>query len=101
MRTAKEMCYNRTNFFWRFARMQKIWGLIKAHWDVVVYLVFGVLTTVVNYLVYLPLYNWMGISAAVSNIAAWVVAVATMLYCSTLTAAYCFTIPESSFSTMI
>lgn len=56
--------------------MQKIWCLIKAHWDVVVYLVFGVLTTVVNYLVYLPLYNWMGISAAVSNIAAWVVAVA-------------------------
>lgn len=56
--------------------MQKIWGLVKAHWDVVVYLVFGVLTTVVNYLVYLPLYNWMGISAAVSNIAAWVVAVA-------------------------
>ena len=42
----------------------------------VVYLVFGVLTTVVNYLVYLPLYNWMGISAAVSNVAAWVVAVA-------------------------
>ena len=56
--------------------MHKIWCLIKAHWDVVVYLVFGVLTTVVNYLVYLPLYNWMGISAAVSNIAAWVVAVA-------------------------
>lgn len=56
--------------------MQKIWDLVKAHWDVVVYLVFGVLTTVVNYLVYLPLYNWMGISAAVSNIAAWVVAVA-------------------------
>ena len=56
--------------------MQKIWDLVKAHWDVVVYLVFGVLTTVVNYLVYLPLYNWMGISAAVSNIAAWVIAVA-------------------------
>ena len=56
--------------------MHKIWCLIKAHWDVMAYLVFGVLTTVVNYLVYLPLYNWMGISAAVSNIAAWVVAVA-------------------------
>lgn len=55
--------------------MHKIWCLIKANWNVVVYLVFGVLTTVVNYLVYLPLYNWMGISAAVSNIAAWVVAV--------------------------
>lgn len=56
--------------------MQKIWGLVKTHWDVVIYLIFGVLTTVVNYLVYLPLYNLMGISATLSNIAAWVAAVA-------------------------
>ena len=34
------------------------------------------LTTAVNYLVYLPLYNLLGISAAVSNIIAWVAAVA-------------------------
>ena len=42
----------------------------------VVYLVFGVLTTVVNYIVYLPCHNVLGMNAAVSNIIAWVVAVA-------------------------
>ena len=50
--------------------------LIKKHWDLITYLVFGVLTTVVNYLVYLPCYNWLGLGAAVSNAIAWVVAVA-------------------------
>lgn len=44
--------------------------------DVIVYLVFGVLTTVVNYLVYLPVYNGLGLSATVSNLIAWVAAVA-------------------------
>ena len=48
---------------------------IKAHWDVVPYLFFGVLTTVVNYAVYLPCLNFLGFSAAVSNCIAWVVAV--------------------------
>ncbi len=50
--------------------------LIQKYWDIIVYLVFGVLTTVVNYLVYLPLYNWLGFSAALSNGVAWVAAVA-------------------------
>ncbi len=40
------------------------------------YLVFGGLTTLVNYAVYLPIYNLAGLSAAVSNAIAWVVAVA-------------------------
>jgi putative flippase GtrA len=56
--------------------MEKILKLIEKHWDMVAYLVFGVLTTVANYLVYLPLYNWAGLSAAVSNAIAWVFAVA-------------------------
>ena len=34
------------------------------------------LTTVVNYIVYLPCYNLLGISAAVSNVIAWAAAVA-------------------------
>lgn len=51
-------------------------ALIKKYWDLIVYLVFGVLTTVVNYLIYLPCYNWLGLSAAVSNAIAWVFAVA-------------------------
>ncbi len=55
---------------------QKLWSLVQKHWDIVTYLVFGVLTTVVNYLVYLPVYNLLHLSAAVSNAIAWVVAVA-------------------------
>ena len=44
--------------------------------ELITYLVFGVLTTVVNYLVYLPCYNLWGLNASVSNVIAWVVAVA-------------------------
>ena len=55
---------------------ERIRALVMKHWDMISYLFFGVLTTVVNYLVYLPLYNLLGISAAVSNIIAWVAAVA-------------------------
>ena len=40
------------------------------------YLFFGVLTTAVNYAVYLPCYNTLGLPAAVSNVIAWVAAVA-------------------------
>lgn len=55
--------------------VEKIRVFVEKHWDMVSYLFFGVLTTAVNYLVYLPLYNLLGISAAVSNIIAWVAAV--------------------------
>ena len=54
----------------------EIWNLVKKHWDIIVYLLFGVLTTLVNYLVYLPCYNLLGLSAVISNVIAWVVAVA-------------------------
>lgn len=56
--------------------MEKIKSLLVKYRDVLTYLIFGVLTTVVNYLVYLPVYNLLGLSAAVSNAIAWVVAVA-------------------------
>ena len=56
--------------------IEKIRAFVEKHWDMVSYLFFGVLTTVVNYLVYLPLYNLLGISAAVSNMIAWAAAVA-------------------------
>lgn len=56
--------------------MNKIVELVKKHWDIVSYLFFGVLTTVVNYMVYLPCYNLLGLGSAVSNMIAWVVAVA-------------------------
>lgn len=55
---------------------EKIVFLWKKYADVLAYLVFGVLTTVVNYAVYLPVYNGLGLSASVSNLVAWVVAVA-------------------------
>lgn len=56
--------------------MKKIKALLAKYWEVITYLFFGVLTTVVNYLVYLPVYNLLGLSAALSNAIAWVVAVA-------------------------
>ena len=55
---------------------EKILSLIRKHYDVLAYLFFGVLTTVVNYVIYLPCYNLLGLSAVVSNVIAWVVAVA-------------------------
>ena len=56
--------------------IQKIRTLIEKHWDIVSYLFFGVCTTIVNYLIYIPCYNLLGMSASVSNMVAWVVAVA-------------------------
>lgn len=56
--------------------MSRIVEMVKKHWDALIYLVFGVLTTVVNYLVYLPCYNLLHWPAAASNAVAWVTAVA-------------------------
>ena len=56
--------------------MDKIKDIMNKYRDVIFYLFFGVLTTVVNYLVYLPCYNLWNLSAAVSNAIAWVFAVA-------------------------
>ena len=50
--------------------------LIEKYWGIISYLFFGVLTTLVNYAVYLPCYNLLGWSAALSTAVAWVVAVA-------------------------
>lgn len=55
--------------------IEKLHALIKKYKDVLSYLIFGVLTTVVNYMIYLPIYNFCGVSAAVSNMIAWVGAV--------------------------
>ena len=56
--------------------VDKIKALIRRYYNVLAYLVFGVLTTAVNYLVYLPCYNLWSFSAAASNAIAWVAAVA-------------------------
>ena len=56
--------------------MEKIKALVSKYRDIIVYLVFGVLTTAVNYIVYLPCYNVLGLSGSASNAIAWVGAVA-------------------------
>lgn len=56
--------------------MKQIKKLLVKYQDIISYLFFGVLTTVVNYLVYLPCYNLLGLSASVSNVIAWAFAVA-------------------------
>ena len=53
-------------------RMKK---LLQQHKELILYIVFGALTTAVNYVVYLPLYNLLHLSAAVSNGIAWAAAV--------------------------
>lgn len=55
--------------------IQKIRILLEKYREVISYLFFGVLTTAVNFIVYLPVYNTLGLSASVSNMIAWVVAV--------------------------
>lgn len=55
--------------------IDKLRSLAEKYRDVLSYLFFGVLTTVVNYMIYLPVYNFCGLSAAVSNMIAWVGAV--------------------------
>lgn len=55
--------------------MKKVRALIEKHYDILSYLFFGVLTTAVNYIIYLPCYNILGLSAAASNVIAWVFAV--------------------------
>ena len=56
--------------------MKKLRDLIVRYYDVLAYLFFGGLTTVVNYLVYLPFHYWWNFSGSVSNMIAWVFAVA-------------------------
>lgn len=56
--------------------MNKLRSLIEKYWDVLSYLFFGGLTTLVNFLVYYPLLNWAHLAAALSNLIAWAAAVA-------------------------
>lgn len=53
----------------------KIRNMIKSHRALVAYMFFGILTTIVDYLVYLPCYNWLELSATVSNMLAWAASV--------------------------
>ena len=54
---------------------KRICELVKKHRDILSYLFFGGLTTVVSYLIYLPCYNWLGLTAGISNVLSWIGAV--------------------------
>ena len=54
---------------------QKIKFYLHKYEDVISYLFFGVMTTLVNYIVYLPCLYLMRFSAALSNVIAWAAAV--------------------------
>lgn len=55
--------------------MKKMIALFKKYREILMYLIFGVLTTAVNWAIYYPLYNLADFSAALSTAIAWVVAV--------------------------
>ena len=55
--------------------MRKIISYAKNHSEVVAYILFGILTTAVNFLVFLLGYEFLTISATASNIIAWIIAV--------------------------
>jgi len=56
--------------------MERLKKIAMKYKDVFLYLFFGILTTLVNFLVYTPLYRWGNLSAAVCNVLAWIAAVA-------------------------
>ena len=56
--------------------MQRIKDLLKKYEDIILYLVFGVLTTLVNWVFYFPLYNQAKLSAAVATVISWAASVA-------------------------
>lgn len=64
------------NFLRRYIKNDKLVDFIDKRYDVLVYLVFGGLTTVVNFAVLFPCVNVLGMSPTVGNTVAWIVAVA-------------------------
>lgn len=55
--------------------MMKLKNLMEKYWDVITYLFFGVLTTVVDYVVSFACHYGLGISETVSTVIAWAAAV--------------------------
>ena len=57
--------------------MDKLIQLVKKYWSVISYLFFGVVTTVVNMVVYYLCYHLWGVSSDLSTVIAWVLSVLT------------------------
>jgi len=55
--------------------MEKLRTWIQKHYDILAYLFFGGLTTVVNFAVYWLLYNLAGLLAVASTVIAWAISV--------------------------
>jgi putative flippase GtrA len=55
--------------------LSKLKHLIEKHWDIISYLFFGVLTTLVDYVISYLCHERFGISPTVSTVIAWVAAV--------------------------
>ena len=55
--------------------MKRFLIVLKQSRELVSYVFFGIMTTLINYCVYLPLFNLAHLSATMSNLVAWVVAV--------------------------
>ena len=55
--------------------LKKFWALVMRHYSFFAYMFFGLLTTVVNYLVYIPCYLYLGLPSSVSNMISWTAAV--------------------------
>lgn len=56
--------------------IDKIKALLIQYKEIILYLIFGVLTTVVNWVIYFPLTNLLGVNHHLANVIAWIAAVA-------------------------
>ena len=57
--------------------MEKLIRLVKKYWSIISYLFFGVVTTVVNMVIYYICYHIWGINSDLATVIAWVIAVLT------------------------
>lgn len=55
--------------------MEKVIELVRKYKELLMYGIFGVLTTVINIVTYTILYNQLGVSNVVSNVIAWILSV--------------------------
>lgn len=55
--------------------IERLKGVFGEYRDAIKYLIFGILTTIVNFVIYYFLYNLASFSAAVSNVISWFAAV--------------------------
>lgn len=55
--------------------LKKIWDLYQKNKEIIHYLIFGVLTTIVNFVVYFICANLGGIDEIISNVISWLISV--------------------------